>query len=447
MEKPSVAAKMDRMETNKDGVLPSQEVPQALCQEEAFCHLQNAITSLDDLEARHSNLLKSVEDGTFDLQALRDVLESNESNLLRVRRSVEANVRDIPIENRPTTASAMRAKQVLDTAELFEQIVLCLDPRDALSAIQITKNTLGFFDDSPKLQDKLSMRRAENGFLYSPFNLEDVESFTSFANFQVNHIVCNNHQNDWGDEAEKEMPYRVTITAGFDQWDQLPNLGTRCRRMLICQPPVRVMQVIVSCCDYARWKEVPSTIPRRWALGMHQPNSTKMYGEDEEDNHLDDESIEKNNVLKSFEIKSKTGITVGDIYDATLALREAHGLCPHAEADVHDEEGRVWSDIRFHSDVTLKSDDPFIKEQARAKAQEDLDDIKEQAQKQTFGVYIRAKKISKSCLSIVRLSAESSLLTTFQAGRMVGRFRRTRSSRRSIHERKTEQLSEAGCKR
>lgn len=97
--------------------------------------------------------------------------------------------------------------------------------------------------------------------------------------------------------------------------------------MLICQPPVKIMQVTLDCCGNERYLEPMSKAPRYWATNVDQrPHSEQEYREADQDKHLDDESIENNNVVKSLEIKSKTGITIGDVYDASLAIRSAHAL-------------------------------------------------------------------------------------------------------------------------
>lgn len=173
------------------GILNMDELPEIQCPEDAFRQVESANNSLTGLEARHASLLKSLDDGTFDVQMLRSALQADSSDLSNIRRYQKARLAEIPFKLRPTDVSAVSAKRVLGTAELLEQIILCLDPRDALSTIQITKDSLSIFEDSIKLQSKLSLHHAEDGFLFNPF--EDFESSISFAEFQVDIKTIEEH--------------------------------------------------------------------------------------------------------------------------------------------------------------------------------------------------------------------------------------------------------------
>lgn len=366
----------------------------ATYREEDFNKLRTLSEHYAALEVRNTNLLASVEGGTFKINSLRDALNANTATLYELKESLNSSLRTWPLSYR--------------------------------SATQVTKKTQELLLDSPKLSQKLGFQLDGKGFLSTAFEAHNSEGESVFANFEVAYETIQHPPNQkyYTNGVPKDM-HCVSIMASFSQFKLLPNIGSRCRSMLISQPPVRVMQVTVSCCEQQRQNGMPGQAPRRWAAKCNAPNTVTTYFDDEEDDYLDDESVSQNDVTASFEIKTRTGITVGDVYDAACKLREAHLLCPNATAQIHDEQGRVCPDIRFYSDVAAKSDDPYLVHQAMTKAQTDLDRVNETASKQAFDVYLRAKRTGEY---VVR-SVMGQGLTKIQRGRTAGKFRHTRRSK------------------
>lgn len=194
-------------------------------------------------------MLESIDGGTLDTATLRSKLEANEANLHALQRFLLRWLSTWPLTERPTPASAKAAKQVFGTVELCEQILLYLRPRDVISAIQINHDTLSIFKDSSKLHYKLSVYPTKNSSLDSPFWKdpheerakieEEEEELTEFSNFEVKYSYWSvNISNDFS----PKMQHRVVISAEFDAFGSLPKVGQLCRRMLISQPIIRVMQ-------------------------------------------------------------------------------------------------------------------------------------------------------------------------------------------------------------
>ncbi|TKA71458.1 hypothetical protein B0A55_07799 [Friedmanniomyces simplex] len=63
---------------------------------------------------------------------------------------------------------------------------------------------------------------------------------------------------------------------------------------------------------------------------------------------------------RRIKVKSDTGITVGDLYDAMRKIQEEHRLCPHAARIEHGDDGMVSANVKFTALVQLRSDDPMF---------------------------------------------------------------------------------------
>ena len=126
--------------------------------------------------------------------------------------------------------------------------------------------------------------------------------------------------------------------------------------MLICQPPPKSMEVVVSCCS------------QRFAASS--------------------ESITV--------VKNSRGLTIGDLYDAMQKLLNRHRLCPHAPIKLIAEDGTVNSDIFFHTSITLDRKDPLVLERMVAHKRH-LAQMNEQSAKEAkLEMYRHAKLRGKS---------------------------------------------------
>ena len=60
-------------------------------------------------------------------------------------------------------------------------------------------------------------------------------------------------------------------------------------------------------------------------------------------------------------VRSETGLTLGDLIDVAEKLAESHSSCPYARLWMHNlDTGRVDTYIRFERTVMLRFDDPLI---------------------------------------------------------------------------------------
>lgn len=384
------------MDVHEDYIM--KEAPHSPAIDDDFNPIRMESEHLRDLENRNAKLITSLRDKSFNEEMLREVLESNTRTLEVIRHHIDSCIQSYPITSRPTTASAARAKEVFGMAELLEQILLYVAPRDILHAIQVSHATLNILKESPKLRERFSLRCDETGFFSSAFlrgsdGDEDESLFTDFDVRFEYWSESNGHDNT--------PNHRISITADFEAFSPLPKIGSRCRDMLICQPPIHVMQVVLHCCDVSR---VESQVPRRWARNCPQPNSINTYGEKEEKQYIDEFLIANDNVAKTYKLKSMTGLTVGYVYGATKKLREAHALCHNASTEMHDEDGKVCPHIVFHTDKTLQPDDPIAKAHADRQIAQELEGVDKYRDARLLEAYVQAKGIGKSLNSSFQCS-------------------------------------------
>ena len=168
------------------------------------------------------------------------------------------------------------AERVLHMPEVLEHVLLFTDVESVMAMERVNKKLRNIIDASPKLQ------RA----IYLKPSLEStdtpVQRCTAFGSdcsgFQTTAFEVNFGPHD-GVEAtvQKTGPN-----------DTLPHMGTRWLRMLICQPPMKIMAVIASqfCQNCGSW-----------SLETHK------------------------------QLSSDTGITVGDLYDKVREILATVYLC------------------------------------------------------------------------------------------------------------------------
>jgi len=89
----------------------------------------------------------------------------------------------------------------------------------------------------------------------------------------------------------------------------MPTSGPRARSMLICQPPIYEITASLNCCDEASTFESP------------------------------------------------TGITIGDLYEATSELVSEHCVCPWARESLHHDEALVKVQVDFQASIETISED------------------------------------------------------------------------------------------
>ncbi|KAK4957183.1 hypothetical protein LTR10_005141 [Elasticomyces elasticus] len=203
-------------------------------------------------------------------------------------------------------------QQVFRTPELVEQILEHLGLADILSYDQVDRSARAIVAQSMPLQSSLSLRaNAADTLLQLPFELYGDLRTASFYCRQ-GYAYDEGPNNAWRLSGTSGM---ILLEAGFESTANhipLPKIDVRCRKMLITQPPIKKMWIRLQCC--------------RRATGLS----------DSEREH---------------DLYSDTGITIGDLYDATKKAEEEHSLCHRASRMDHDDAGFVHSGVSFRAYV------------------------------------------------------------------------------------------------
>ncbi|KAK4540464.1 hypothetical protein LTR36_009210 [Oleoguttula mirabilis] len=195
-------------------------------------------------------------------------------------------------------------EKVFGIPELLEHICLSgLSVRDLLQMQQVNKTCLSSILSSPKLLRFMALIAEPSASYSSAFAIDNVKcsGFRSFRTSLVEHADSSvSTINDRERRAFVEL--KATLCSPSEA---LPTLGPRPRTMLLYQPPIYEMTATADCC---------------------RARST---------------------------IRSATGITVGDLYEAVVAFKASHRLCPFAAIYKHDEAGNVKVGVRFSGEVPL----------------------------------------------------------------------------------------------
>ncbi|KAK5743280.1 hypothetical protein LTR17_002757 [Elasticomyces elasticus] len=239
-----------------------------------------------------------------------------------------------PLKMQPSQVSGRAAQKVIAIPELAEMVMLYLTPYDVLQAMQSCRS-LAAAIASPHMQVELGLR-ARDGHWSSPFDTRGPRSTKAqLRDFLSCYIQFESSADKKKMDAVLEAGI-VTLHARFESETygsraaRLPKIGERGQAMLICQPPVQMIRVELNCC--------------------------------------------RSVVLD--EIINVNGITIGDLYHATLRYQDEHKLCVHARKSQHDRKtGFVFVKVKFGGSLQLRSDDPFIaREYALRAAREDSEE-------------------------------------------------------------------------
>ncbi|KAK3722195.1 hypothetical protein LTR37_002628 [Vermiconidia calcicola] len=244
------------------------------------------------------------------------------STVLRMRSGLEAQqktlptlLRGFPTWLRRSPRATVLAHQVFDTPELLEHILSYLDNSDLLLAYRINHQFCSGIQGSPRLQRQLGLQAAHNSTIHFPAALSSYWLFST--------------------DGDKYFSLRtlegMKILLTIQPQAPITRLGTRCRSMLLCQPPISRMKVFVSCCA-----------PNKSGFGIF--GSTQ----------IDPPPLE---ILSAME--GSQGITVGDVNDAVTRLSAYHRLCPDALAHDHNEDGSVRFGIELEAELEVDDTEPL----------------------------------------------------------------------------------------
>ena len=329
--------------------------------EETFQRVAEALQEQRNLEHNHAVLSRAFDSGNVDSVTIETALAQSEKHAAGIRGFLSSCLNSIPVSMRPTTASASKAQRVFNTVELLEAILINLHPYDLLSALQVNGATSKMIETTPKLHDVLHLRPSKDGFLNTIFS----ESWGPFFRLDVTYSDVKNSAPLRHETIQQDDHVNIFVT--FDVVKGTLRVGELCRRMLVCQPPVKVMEISASCCDiHHSWSYLGS-------VGCHV-------------NAVDSSGI----------IRSEAGLTVGDLYDKAVELQEKHLYCPHASQPQHCEDGTVRVEARFHGQVELKKDDPYLVGRTRPNARGNRKRVPNDAKEQKLQDYIKAKKAGKT---------------------------------------------------
>ncbi|KAK4892552.1 hypothetical protein LTR27_009016 [Elasticomyces elasticus] len=297
--------------------------------------VRGAATEVEELRFAHSQLVAALQLGGTVPDNVQSALDSMDKAATAMDHMLTAcNEHRLEVW-KPTEKSAQSAKRVFGIPELCEQILTYLvRGQDLLHASQINRSVAAVARGSSSIQHALGFAPDRSGFWHSPFESRAFAGFTCDAESPYGPLTAN-----------------PTVTAYFASdpyWydcrdvSKPPLVGSAFRQLRICSPPIKEMEVQPSCCAY--WSK--SELGGYWSAptygsvwrGHPQPPPPK----------------------KTEPLSNPNGITVGDIYDATLSMKEEHRLCPYAPDHSLDEEGLVQPRIVFKGVIELAENDPLL---------------------------------------------------------------------------------------
>ncbi|KAF2173215.1 hypothetical protein M409DRAFT_49692 [Zasmidium cellare ATCC 36951] len=288
--------------------------------------LSVSFDTLQDLVAHAQNLKNTI-------QALRQPAPNTQANSNQVQAELadaEKNANElcdflgacwemIPVTNRPSARSAVKAQKVFDTPELLENICIHLNPLDTLVAQQVGRVWRDGINSSVKIQRAIGLRPDESSYFSAPF--ADFDGTGSIlSRYTLPGFFLDNYGPNVDFDAHEAaaegisntQAVKIQITADYPV-----SIGSRCRLLSLCQPPIKSASMFIgSECD--------------GCITTHFEHEAKLVSED--------------------------GVNVGQIMDAAQQLIDAHRM---GEEHV---DGYCRPIIEFHATVTLADDDPIMVE-------------------------------------------------------------------------------------
>ncbi|KAK4545772.1 hypothetical protein LTR36_002726 [Oleoguttula mirabilis] len=225
-------------------------------------------------------------------------------------------------EQCPTDAKHV-AQRVFDIPEIFKGILVELECLDLLESILVNRQFRDAVLSSKRLQRRLSLLPEPD----APF------STTKFIRCLPGYCFFTTSETWSGYNPFISSPLILGLECDEDGLSvqiepKARPLGSRCRNIYFCQPPVEEIYVYTSCCA-----------------------DVDLYDVLEE--FLPDGSLSL--------IKNEGGLTIGDLWDEAEKLFQEHGNCANADWDELDDGGRVQMKVYFKAIVKLPPDDPILK--------------------------------------------------------------------------------------
>lgn len=290
-----------------------------------------------------TELLVRLPDENGSCNYLADLVKSAQSELTGATTSMPSLLQLIPADKRTTPAGERIADKTFRIPELFERILCYLDVPELLRAQQVSHLFFDTIQDSPNLQRCMGLAPdTKHGFRLTVKSLTPAFWFLTDANEYA-------YGNVEGDN--------ILVRANIQDCHSLPQLGERARDVLICQPPLKIMNCYTGCCS----------------------------------DFFEDITAPPTKVLKS-----DTGITLGDLIDAAHALQHEHELCPHAPDYIHDSRGKVIVNIHFEGTVSVPASDRTLLKKRKLLEAATKDQEEQQTLRARLLPYLAAKVAGKS---------------------------------------------------
>lgn len=194
--------------------------------------------------------------------------------------------------------------------ELLEMVLLNLKVRTLLVAQCLNRRFFEAIRDSHRLQQKMALRKTANPY----FSTILVEHLSAHRGNLFYHLDVSGTGREGGYKKmfhpENPPVVEMDFTIYFSE-RPLPSIGSRIRRMLVCEPIITEMSVQPSCC--APWKRTDF-----------------------------------------FQIINRSGVTFGDIHDAIERVLKGHRLCLEGPSR-RDSGGYLTA---LHATIAVRPDDP-----------------------------------------------------------------------------------------
>lgn len=241
------------------------------------------------------------------------------------------------------------ARRVFAVPELLELILVELPIADIMSFQQVDRNAQAAVNGSFSLQRALSLSADGTDrplrMPFSDFGISGLRGFSCGQYGRLKRAITDNEE--------------MHITANFTNDNGgLPRIGTRWRRMLVVQPPIREMSATVSCCESVR--------PRTWPR------------------------------IEPRTITSVSGINIGDLFDAAQELMLEHSQCSNAGTLELDELGLVKVRVAFAATVPLRPGDPILVSRQMKAAVDERKGFESAERNELLHAYVRYRRAGES---------------------------------------------------
>ncbi|KAK5712331.1 hypothetical protein LTR15_011910 [Elasticomyces elasticus] len=325
--------------------------------------VRNASSELEQLKMAHKQLHAAFRLDGVDSNTVQSTLDSMGEAAAAMSRLLTACTEHRMEVWKPTEKSAQSAQRVFGIPELCELICTYLvRGQDLLHASQVNRATAAVARGSSSIQRVLGFAPDRSGFWHSPFAPNQFLAFECDVTLPYSRTsigqapglpmvtACFTKSGPsylayYEYDPNDDYGYDYDCNSDYGNVLKLPRLGSAFRDVLICSPPIKEMHIRPSCCPdegYLPPSETGSIYPGD--LQPPPPQPIKL-------------------------LSNSNGITVGDVYDATVSAREEHRLCPFASPYNLDGAGVAHPRIVFEGTMQLAEYDPLLVARREAMAE------------------------------------------------------------------------------